>query len=307
MKYTITETSVWRCKMKKTEYAESHRGGEEERQQMIDAGKQNDYELPEFTKEVPLSSRKHEHGENVTVEYEWKKSTSPSIKVKRIDFRKNQELSDLYRVLARDGADSICFVHNNVTYIMRKTAREIAMALYNAYGKIKGAVENIVGYLRTVLDNDYVISRVKDESWTFDRRIARGNVNYVDVDTLDDKSKRRLCEMVTEKIAELHANSLIIGRFTLNNILLGVNDMRFTDLRKLRVSRRKSFVIDEFKGILQYLFAVGIASRDDIYCSIAYYAAQNEKSCNEWYHDKIGKKPADELDVVTTIEDDVYS
>jgi hypothetical protein len=281
--------------------------GVEERQQMLDAGKQDDYDLPEFTKEVPVSSKKHEHGDTVTVEYEWEKSNTPSVKVKRIDFRKNENLLDLYRVAARDGADSICFRHNNTTYIMRKTAREITMALYNAYEKIRGAVERIVGYIRTVLDNDYVIAKVEGDAWAFDRRIARGNINYVDVDTLDEKGKRRLCEMITERLAELHANSLIMGRFTLNNVLLGEDDMKFTDLRKLRVSRKKSFVIDEFKGVLQYLFAVGMASREDIYCSIAYYAAQNEESCNEWYHDKKGKKPSEQLDVVATIEDDVYS
>jgi len=293
--------------MKKTEYAESQRGGAEERQQMLDAGKENDYALPELTKEVPLSSKKHDYGNHVTVEYEWEESNSPSIRVRRIDFRKGEELSGLYRVAARDGADSICFIHNNITYIMRKTAREVAMALYNAYGKIKGSVEKIIGYIRTVLGNDYVISHVENESWAFDKRVARGIVNYVDVDTLDERNKRRLCEMVTEKIADLHANNLIMGRFTLNNVLLSENDMRFTDLRKLRVSRRKSFVIDEFKAVLQYLFAVGVASRDDIYCSAAYYAAQNEESCNEWYHDKKGKRPVDQLDVVTAIEDDVYS
>ena len=113
--------------------------------------------------------------------------------------------------------------------------------------------------------------------------------------------------MVTERLAELHASNLIMGRFTLNNILLEEDDMKFTDLRKLRVSRKKSFVIDEFRGVLQYLFALGMASREDIYCSIAYYAAQNEESCNEWYHDKKGRKPSEQLDVVSAIEDDVYS
>lgn len=292
--------------MKKTEYAETFKPAAEERQQQLDAGKQEDYALPEFTKEIPVSSKKHEGKGTKTVEYEWNKTDSPSILVKRIDFRNEEELMGLYRIAARDGADSICFSHKNSTYIMRKTAREIAMALYNAYGKIKGAVENIVGYLRTVLGNDYVISRVDGESWAFDRRIARSNVNYVDVDSLDETGRRRLVEMVTERIAELHSNNLIIGRFTLNNILLGENNMRFTDLRKLRISRRKSFVIDEFTSILQYLFAVGVATRDDIYCSIAYYAAQNEESCSEWYSHKQGRKASDELDVVTSIEDEVY-
>jgi hypothetical protein len=292
--------------MKKTEYAGAHVPGVEERQMTLDAGKHDDYGLPEFAKEVPVSSKKHDNKDTLSVEYEWKKSDSPIVRVHRIFFRKGEALSGFYRVAARDGADSICFVHNNTTYILRKTVREIAHALYNAHGKIKGAIETIAGYLRTVLGNDYVIARVEGESWAFDKRIAKGNVNYVDMDGLEKKNKRRLCEMITERIAGLHSNNLIIGRFTLNNILLGENDMQFTDLRRLRVSRRKSFVIDEFKSILQYLYALGVASKEDIYCSIAYYAAQNEESCQEWYTGKKGKKASDQLEVVTTIEDEIY-
>ncbi len=292
--------------MKKTEFAAIQEEGD--RQLSIDAGKHDDYMLPEFAKEVPTSSRKSESGETVSQDYDWKQSKSESIRVKRIEFRKGEEdLLDLYRVAARDGADSICFKHNSTTYILRKTVKEIAQALYNAYGKIQGAVENIVGYLRTVIGNDYVISKVDHESWAFDKRIAKANVHYTDVDTLDKKGKGRLVEMITEKIAELHAKNLIIGRFTMNNVLLGHDDMRFTDLRKLRVSRRRAFVIEEFKSVMQYLFAIGLASKEDVYCSIAFYAAQNEEGCREWYHDKTGTKAADSLDVVGRIEEEVYS
>ncbi len=292
--------------MKKTEFAFVQ--GEGDRQLSIDAGKLDDYMLPEFTREVPTSSRKSESGNTVSQEYEWKQSRSESIRVKKIEFRKGEdELLDLYRVAARDGADSICFKHNSTTYILRKTVREIAQALYNAYGKIQGAVENIVGYLRTVLGNDYVISKIEHESWAFDKRIAKSNVHFTDVDSLDRQGKCRLVEMITERIAELHARNLIIGRFTLNNILLGHEDMRFTDLRKLRVSRRRAFVIEEFKSVMQYLFAIGLARKEDIYCAIALYAAQNEDGCREWYHDKTGRKASDQLDVVSRIEQDIYS
>lgn len=291
--------------MKKTEFAFMQ--SPEDRQTSLDAGKQEDYELPEFSKEVPASSKKRESGDTVTVEYEWKESQAQRVKVKRIDFRKGENLSDLYRIAARDGADSICFRHNGSTYILRKTVREIAQALYNAYGKIKGALENVVGYMHTVLGNDYVLSKVESESWAFDKRIAKGDVHYVDVDTLDSKCKDRLVEMIAENIADLHAENLIIGRFTLNNILLSSNDMKFTDLRKLRVSRRRAFVIEEFKSILQYLFAIGLATREDIYCAIAYYAARNEEGCNEWYQEKNGKKTPDQLDIVGKIEEEVYN
>ena len=291
--------------MKKTEFALVQ--GEEDRLQSIDAGKLDESKLPEFAKEVPVASRRKEAPEDFTVEYDWKNSQSQIIRVKKITFRKEENLSDFYRVAARDGADSISFRHNNVTYILRKTVREIAEALYNAYGKIKGAIENIVGFLRTAAGNDYVIARIDNNSWAFDRRIAKGDISYVEVDSLARKNKSRLVEMITEKIAELHARNLIMGRFTLNNILLGENDIKFTDLRKLRVSRKRSFVIEEFKSILQYLFAIGLASRDDVYCSIAYYAAQNEEGCGEWYRDRTGKKPGEQLDIVSRIEEDVYN
>jgi hypothetical protein len=292
--------------MKKTEFAFVQ--GEEDIKSSLDAGKHDDYMLPEFTREVPVSSKRRESGDTVVQDYDWKESKSESIRVKRIEFRKGEEgLLDLYRVAARDGADSISFRHNNTTYIMRRTVREIAQALYNAYGKIKGAVENIVGYLRTVLGNDYVISKVEGEAWSFDKRVSKGNVHLSDVDALDRMGKCRLVEMITERIAELHSSNLIMGRFTMNNVLLGKEDMRFTDLRKLRVSRRKSFVIDEFKSVMQYLFAIGIASKEDVYCAIAYYAEQNGENCREWYHDRTGRKAADELDIVGKIEEDIYS
>jgi len=291
--------------MKKVEY--SFVQGEGDRQDSLDAIKHDDYELPEFTKEVPISSKKQEAGENVVQEYEWKTSQAECIRVKRIEYRKEEDLSGMYRVAARDGADSITFKYNNHTYILRKTMREIAQALYNAYSKIKGSLENIVGYLRTVSGNDYVVSKVEHEAWAFDKRIAKANVHYVEVDTLNRKNKTKLCEMITEKMADLHASNLIIGRFTLNNILLGSHDMKFTDLRKLRVSRKKSFVIDEFKSVLQYLYAIGLATREDIYASIAYYTAKNEDGCREWYTDRMGEKPADQLDIVGRIEEEVYS
>ncbi|VVC04407.1 Uncharacterised protein [Candidatus Bilamarchaeum dharawalense] len=291
--------------MKKVEY--SFVRSAEDRLHTLDTEKLEDYTLPEFSREVPLSTRKQETEHGVSLEHSWKASKCESIRIKKVTFRKGEELTDLYRIAARDGADSITFKHNNATYIIRKTVREIAEALYNAYGKIKGALEQIVGYLRTVLGNDYVISKVDHDSWVFDKRIAKNGIHYVDVDGLDKRNKSKLVEMLTEKIAELHSSNLIIGRFTLNNILLGSNDVKLTDLRKLRVSRKRSFVIEEFKAILQYLFAVGVAQREDVYASIAYYATKNEDSCGEWYRDRTGKKPSDTLDIARKMEEEVYS
>jgi hypothetical protein len=291
--------------MKKTEFSFVQDGGD--RLQTIEAGKLDDYVLPEFTKEVPVASRRRESNDGISIEYDWKSSNTDVLRVRKIEFRKGTDLSGLYRVAARDGADSITFRHDNTTYILRKTVREIAQALYNAYGKIRGSIENVVGFLRTALGYDYVISKVDYEAWAFDRRIAKGGIHFADVDSLDRPSRSRLVEMIYEKLAELHSSNLILGRFTLNNILLSDKDLSFTDLRKLRVSRRRSFVIEEFKSVLQYLYAIGLATKEDIYAAIAYYTSENEEGCAEWYHDRIGRKPSDQLDIVGRIEHEVYS
>ncbi|MBU0591868.1 hypothetical protein KKD40_06615 [Candidatus Micrarchaeota archaeon] len=293
--------------MKKMEYLDSHNFVEVGRQEILDASKHDEYELPEFSKEVPVSSKVSAKNGKTIIEYNWKRSKTPIIRIEKIDYRSAEDLEGVYRIAARDGTDSASFVHNNTTYIIRKTVKEIAMALYNAYGKIKGAFESIVGYIRTVLGNEYVISKVDGETWAFDRRISRGGIKYLDAESLGRKSKRKLCDMIVEKISEIHENSLIMGRFTLNNILVGEKDVKFTDLRRLRLSRRKSFVTDEFIGVLQYLFGVGIASADEIYFSIAHYAAQNEESCNDWYETKTGKKNPDSMELVHTIEEEVYN
>jgi hypothetical protein len=292
--------------MKITEYTASQVQTAEEKRAELYSEKLDDYELPEFSKEVPVSSKKSQKGATVTVDYDWNKTDTPSIKIKKIDFNNNESLEGLYRVAARDGADSISFKYNSVTYILRKTTREIAHALFDTYRNVKGAVEGVLGYLRTVSGTYYIISKACHSAWAFDRRIAKGDINYLDVDSLDQKAKSRLVELICEKLADLHYTNTILGRFTLNNVLLCGEDMVLSDLRRARDSRKRAFVVEEFVNALQYLFAIGVAGREDVYQSIAYYATKNDKSCEEWYTEKKGNKPSDSFDMVTSIEEEIY-
>ncbi len=293
--------------MKKTGYAAAKVTPSLEEEKKHDYEKAEDSELPEFSKEVPVSSTKEEEPDGIQIEYEWKESDSQSIKVRRIKFRKNEDLEGLHRIAATDGVDSISFKHNNRTYILRRTMGEVSHALFNVYGKISGIVEDVVGYLRTVLGNEYVITRVSSECWAFDKRIAKGNIRYTDIDSLDQKSKCKLVEMIAEKITELHSRSLIIGRFTLNNVLFCKSDMKLSDLRGLRMSRKKAYLIEEFKSILQYLFTLNVATREDVYAAIAYYTAKNEGAAIEWYGEKTGEKTNDPFDAAEKIEEEIYA
>jgi hypothetical protein len=292
--------------MKKMEFSDQSVIGEEaSKAAMI---KSDDSSLPEFVKEVPLSSKAHPNGSETSVDYQWKDSKSKLFRVKRIVFRKGEILGDFYRAAIEDGLDSFCIIHNNVVYIFRKTTRDMAQSLYSSYSKFSSLLINVVGYLRSVLGNDYVISRLDRESWTFDETLSSNSgVSLLSVDSLDKKAKSNLVQKITEKISQLHSFSMILGRFTLNHIVLTRNDLFFTDLRKMRESRQKTFVIDEFKEILQYLFSNGLATRDDIYSSIAIYAGENQANLENWYREKTKKKSTDLFEVVSKLEEEVYS
>ena len=291
--------------MKKMEYSDQSVLGESSKSQMV---KNEDPNLPEFVKEVPLSSKAHPSNTETAIDYQWKDSSSKLFRVKRIVFRKGEILGDFYRAAIEDGLDSFCIIHNNVVYLFRKTTREMAQSLYLSYSRFSSILVNVIGYLRTVLGFDYVISKLDRSSWSFDETLASGSgVSLLSIDTLNKKAKSSLVEKITEKISELHSLSMILGRFTLNNVLLTESDLFFTDLRKLRESRQKTFVVDEFKTIFQYLFSNGVATRDDVYSSVAYYAGRNQAVVEDWYKEKTRKRSKDLFEVVSKLEEEIYS
>ena len=271
----------------------------------LEQSKQEELVLPAFAREVPLSAKKREKNNIIEVQFTWPHSASTHIRAERIVHRKDENIEELFRIEERDGADCACTSRNGKTYLLRKTTRQIAEALLNAHGKIKGAIEAIVGWLKTVLGSVYVVSKVEQEAWSFDRRIAKNTVKHLDAEDLDAEHKKRFCEIITEKIAELHKGTVVLGNFTLNKVLLTGNSALFTDLRDMRVTRKRSVTVEEFKKMLQYLFALGIAEKADIFYSIAVYAVANEESCNEWYMEKTGKMPQTTYDVTRAIETEI--
>jgi len=292
--------------MKKTEYAASVGSSAEDRLLELESEKMDENELPEFSREVPLSASRKDTEAETEIEYEWKESLGPSIRVSRMTFVKGAGLEDVFKVHARDGADSVSFNHRGSTYILRKTVGEVAKALVRASAKIGSIVEQIVGHIRTALGNEYVISKVTSECWAFDRRIAKGPLKCIDLESIEPAGRSRLVELIAERISELHSRNLVMGRFTLNNLLFCEQDLRLSDLRRMRVSRKRSYVVEEFKSILQYLFAIGIARREDIYAAIATYTARNEESAMEWYSERTGKSTNDPFDVAERMEREVY-
>jgi len=65
-------------------------------------------------------------------------------------------------------------------------------------------------------------------------------------------------------------------------------------------------VVEELIRVLQYLFVLGIAEQDDVYCAIAHYYSENEDACREWYKERFGKDGED-IDIASAIEEEVYA
>lgn len=292
--------------MKKIEYNELHASDAGGRQMELDSSKRDETVLPQFSKEVPVSSRQSAHGNSISVQNSWKESRSDRIRAREITFRKSESLSDIHMINARDGVDTVSVRHAGSTYIFRKTTSEIAMAIFNAYSHVQSGLENVVGWLRTMLGSAYIISKPEHSSWSFDRRLARhDNLNYVDPDCLDESQRKNLCDMIIQNIAALHSRRLVLGGFTLNSVLLTNDGVQFTDLRGLRAARRRSFCVEEFKMVMEYLFALGLLKREDMYLAIATYNAANEEGCEEWYAEKSGKPSRDPYEIANRMEAEI--
>ncbi|MBI5223845.1 hypothetical protein HY990_05480 [Candidatus Micrarchaeota archaeon] len=291
--------------MKKVEYVQNNT--EQHMAPTTIGPKFDDATLPEFSKEVPTGSKIHPQGDQTTIEYQWKNSKSGILRVKRITFTKTEDLEGFYRAAIADGEDTIRITHKNEVYVLRKIAREVAQEVYKAYSRIKGIVQKVVGYLTTMIGNDYLITKIEGENWSFDRRLSGERINTLEIQNLDGKAKSNLVEKIVEKMAELHARSFILGKFTINNVLLSSSELFFSDLRRVRETRRRAFLVEEIKDVLQYLFTNNIARRDDVYYAIAYYVAKNQNVAEEWYAEKTKKKPKDTFEVVSKIEEAVYA
>lgn len=252
--------------------------------------KPDDSNLPEFVKDVPISVKKIKSKDSVSLEYQWGDTYSDTIKIKKIEFRSDNDLSGIYRVNEKDGTNTLVVKYNNFNYIFRKTTREIALSLYRVYNKLKSSVEHIVGYARSLLGNFYIISKIENICWVFDKKLS-GNqhMRTLDVGELEDSERKKLSDLLIEKTIHLHSNNLVIRNFSLDNVMLTNDSVLFTDLRTLRLSRKRTLLVEEFRKLLAYLFRLSLFSHADVYHAAAVYYSSCEKTCTEWYKENTGK------------------
>ncbi len=275
----------------------------------LESEKKDDVTLPEFVKEIPTKQRRKESGELVTIEYRWNDIDiiGDNLKIKFIKYKKGENFEGVYRINKKDGADSILLKHNHLVYILRKTTKRVAVGLLNIYKQLKDLVENVVGWLKTTFGNVYLIAKVDKGSWSFNEAVCDGpEINILTMEKLDEKKKSRICESITSKMLELHRKGLLLKGFSLNNVWLSNSTILFADLRNLKLAKKKSVFVEEFRKTLNYLFTIGMLDRSDVYATIAYYVAAMEENCSDWYNEKKGTH-ADHFNITLEIEKTIYN
>lgn len=266
--------------------------------------KHDDMALPGFVKEIPTDVKRNESGgtDTVTIDYKWESASEGNIKIKRLVFRKGEPFEGLYRINIDKEESTFSLEQKGAIYIFRKTSEDVADALFEAARSVKTCAEDIVGYIKTVLGNVYMIAKTIKGSWTFDRELANGEIKHIDHDKLTEQQKRRLFDLIIEGLVELNASKLLLKDFSLNNVMLTNKSLVFTDLRNLRAARKKGSLVEEFRKTLRYLIAQGFGAKEDAYKAAAYYCAALSDTCDAWYYEKTGTKPSDSYEVAVTLE-----
>ena len=301
--------------MKKIDYL-SVRSEKAEEQKVLDVAAElevleTDAALPSFTKEIPIGKKAREKTETIELSYKWGLLSDPNMKIRQIEFRKGEELGDVYKINAEDGIETAVISWKNSLYIIRKTSAAIAKALLNVYKRISAFVEDIVGYFTTVLGNSYVLSKIEKGCWAFDREIAGKEVGIkpMDAGMLSEGQKKRLSELIVSQVGELHSRNLVLGNFSLKNFILTNESGYFTDLRRLRFSKKPALLVEEIKKVLKYLVRASLLDSGNVFPVLSGYCVANEHACREWYKERLeadsSKHDIDTYDIATAIESEI--
>jgi len=293
--------------MKKFEYSENQIETESGRLGELEEAKGDEKEIPYYSKEVPESSSTRYEGKMAVVTYNWKNIYETTLKIKEIRYEDGNDLEELYKINVRDGVDRTAFNFKGKTYIIRKVVKTVTKEIYENAKKVAEVVENIIGWLKTVAGNFYVITKLDKEAWVFDKELQAEGIKVLDKDKFSEDNKRMLFEQVLEKTADLHLKDYVLGKFSMDSIMLYDNAVLFADLRMLKRTRKLSFLVKEFKKVLSVLQSNGFASEEEFAYGVRYYVTENPKGCKEWFKEEMKKNPESDEEIAEALEERLYN
>ena len=288
--------------MRKFDYTDTHMQEDDKKEELKI---KESTELPFFTTEVPLSTKKTTDGKTTNIIHSWPEVETPWIRVKSVECLNSEDLDALYSLNIQDGTEQTSVKKQGFFYVLRRVSRIVARSVFSTLQKLKLGIEKIVGYLTTTGGNTYIISKIEKGAWSFDTSLNNGYASQISIEDLDEGQKDRLFELVTDNFSALHSKKLLFRKFSLNNVILTNNNICFTDARELRAARKPSLLVEEFIGVVRYLIEQGMG-RGSAYHAIATYAHTATDATERWYKEKKRKTPRDVLEVAAELEKGIY-
>src|SRR3989338_8685164 len=148
--------------------------------------KQEETALPSFSKEIPSSVKRKEGSDTITIEYKWKTAADAEKRVKQLVFKKGEPFDGLYRMHINKGESTFIYAHKSMVYVFRKTTIEVAEAVLKVAEHIKDSIAEVIGYVKTLVGNIYIISKLAKGSWSFDGDVAKGDIKLANKEDLSD-------------------------------------------------------------------------------------------------------------------------
>lgn len=272
--------------MNKCEFLDLNKFINKENKPDLSQEKVDDPGLPDFSRNIPVSFKRKEEEDKITIDYKWSGSREGNIKISKLVLISSSPLDRLYRINVENEEEVFTLNHKNEGYVFRKTTSMIANSLLKMQGSLGTFFEMIVGYIQTIKGNIYLISKMIKGSFVFDPMLCSDSVKLLKKEMLNIKERKKLFILICEKVVLLNLSGLTISNFTLSNATITNDGLFISDLRNLRSVKKKSLFVEQYKALLRYLIASGLGDRADAYAATAHYCAAVPAICEEWYKER---------------------
>jgi hypothetical protein len=139
-------------------------------------------------------------------------------------------------------------------------------------------------------------------AWVFDKSLKTNGIKLLDKESIGENGKKRLFEGVCEQLSALHSKNLVLGTFSLDNLIIYDNTVRFSDLRMLKESRKRSSLVDEFRTAVSTMLSEGFCASCDVAYAARYYLTENPAACKEWFKEEMKREAKDEEEIACVLE-----
>ncbi len=244
--------------------------------------------------EVP--SEKIEIGRDRTrITYKWENPQKNPLKIKYICYDNGENFEGMYRISTEDGCDSHTLHHRNrVYYIRRSNVRRITEIKQLLRDK-KLPSEKIIGEMKTIGENWYLITAPLPRSIVFEPKLSEGMIPFRNPENLTHQEKEKIVEQIINILSEAHEKNVSLGIINIGNLIQNEDKLYITDLRNVREARVEEGLVEEFIASIARICKRLSLSVEDLLPHLVEYIERNKEKCRTWTRKKEEEQIFDQM------------